>query len=210
VRPAARSAAALAALLVATLPLAREAAAASAIEDALEGVSWGESSQALAQYFGPQATVLKTPIDFGDSYADVVLRELMVGGYKLIAFFQMDKKSGGLKRVQLERPRHGVNPPVGRAVLAELKEIYGEPDRLCGISPGAANGYQAAAERIWTKDDIVIRAIYRDTTLSASEGCLFGDSSGVGACGLTGQLLIRIEPAPTSGGECGRYSRFVR
>ena len=34
-----------------------------------------------------------------------------------IAYFQMDKRTGGLKRIQFERPRHGVNPPVFRAIL---------------------------------------------------------------------------------------------
>ena len=77
-------------------------------------------------------------------------------------------------------------------------------------TPGAANGYQEAAERIWRKPHLLIRAIYRDTTLSASEGCLFGDPTTTGACGLTGQLLIRIEPAATGAAECSRYTRFVR
>jgi hypothetical protein len=38
----------------------------------------------------------------------------------------------------------------------------------------------------------MISAIYRDTTLQAFEGCLFGVASGY--CGLTGQLLVRISP----------------
>ena len=48
------------------------------------------------------------PIDFGDRYVQTVLRDLLLGGVPLIAFMQIDKQTGGLKRVQIERPRHGV------------------------------------------------------------------------------------------------------
>jgi hypothetical protein len=141
---------------------------------------------------------LPVPIDFGDSYAQIVLRRVMVGGVPLVAFFQMDKATRGLRRIQLERQRHGVTPPAFRAVLGALETAYGAPDAMCGIAPGAANGYQAAAERIWQRDGAVIRAIFRDTTIEAFEGCLFSDLNGdfttAGPCGLTGQLLVRISP----------------
>jgi len=78
---------------------------------------WGESSRALLAHFGARATVLPRPLDFGDSYAEIVLRNVTLGGVPLIAYFQMDKRTGGLKRIQFERPRHGVNPPVFRAIL---------------------------------------------------------------------------------------------
>jgi hypothetical protein len=199
-----------AAVLAAIIGFSSEASALNAVEEAMDGIAWGESSQELARHFGSRATVLKTPIDFGDSYADIVLRGRMLGGYPLIVYFHMDKRTKGLRRVQLERPRHGVNPMVARAVLAELKDVYGPPDKLCGVDENAANGYQAAAERIWTRGDVVIRAIYRDTTLQASEGCLFGDSSAVGACGLTAQLLVRLSPVERGDAECRAWDRLRR
>src|SRR5207237_10482017 len=110
--------------------------------------------------------------------------------------------SHGLKRVQLERQRHGANPKVARALLAELTASYGPPDRSCDQAPRGRNGYQAAAERNWTRDGTLIRAIARDTTLAATEGCLFSDASAVGACGLTGQLLVRISPAEKDAPSC--------
>ena len=82
-----------------------------------QGAQWGESSRALLAHFGARATVLPRPLDFGDSYAEIVLRNVTLGGVPLIAYFQMDKRTGGLKRIQFERPRHGVNPPVFRAIL---------------------------------------------------------------------------------------------
>ena len=75
-------------------------------------------------------------MDFGDSYTQIVLRRVMVGGVPLIAFFQQDKTTGGLKRIQLERQRHGVNPPAFRAVLGALDAAYGAPD-ACARPPPA-------------------------------------------------------------------------
>lgn len=157
-----------------------------------QGIYWGEPSAALIAHFGARATLLRRPIDFGDSYADVVLREVSVGGVALVAFFQMDKAAGGLRRIQLERQRHGVNPPAFRAVVDALVTTYGAPDATCGISPGPASGYQAATQLFWSHGGVV-RAIFRDTTIEAFEGCLAGDPT-LGPCGLTGQLLVRISP----------------
>jgi hypothetical protein len=53
---------------------------------------------------------------------------------------------------------------------------------------------------LWRRDDGVMSAIYRDTTLQAFEGCLFGPATG--SCGLTGQLLVRISPPASDGDPC--------
>jgi hypothetical protein len=166
-----------------------------------EGTYWGEPTRALLAHFGGRATVLPRPIDFGDSYVQLVLRNLPVGGFPLNVFFQMDKPTGGLKRIQLERQRHGVNPPAFRGVFGALEAEFGAPDAMCGVRPGPASGFQQAAETIWRRDDRVIRAVFRDTTIEAFEGCLFGDPS-MGPCGLTGQLLVRISPPDRDPGAC--------
>ena len=170
---------------------------AAGITDAWQGIYWGEPSRALLAHFGARATVLPRPLDFGDSYTDVVLRNVPAGGFPLIAYFQMDKTTGGLKRIQLERPRHGVTAPAFRAALAALEAALGRPDTLCGIPPVPASGYQAAAERVWSRNGVVIRAIFRDTTLEAFEGCLL-----TGSCGLTAQLLVRVSPPGGDPGRC--------
>jgi len=182
-------------------------AGAAGIADLWEGTYWGEPAGALLAHFGGRATVLPRPIDFGDSYAQIVLSRVVVGDIPLIAFFQLDKATGGLKRIQLERQRHGVTPPAARAVLGALEAAYGAPDALCGIRPGPASVYQAAAERVWTRGGIVIRAIFRDTTIEAFEGCLAGDPS-AGPCGLTGQLLVRISPPGGDGVGCPAPGRL--
>ena len=171
------------------------------IAEAWQGAYWGESSAALVAHLGKGATVLSPPIDFGDSYVDVVLRDVPVGGFPLIAYFQMDKATHRLKRIQLERPRHSVNPAAFRGVLAALEATYGAPDAACGTGPGPASGYQVGAERIWRRAGIVIRAIFRSTTIEAFEGCPFGDLT-AGPCGLTAQLLVRISPPGEDGENC--------
>jgi hypothetical protein len=184
-------------LLIAILCLLSPATRGAGIANALQGTYWGEPSRALLAHFGARATVLPRPLDFGDSYTDVVLRNVPVGGFPLIAYFQMDKTTGGLKRIQLERPRHGVTPPAFRAVLAALEAALGAPEAMCGIPPVPASGYQAAAERVWSRNGLVIRAIFRDTTLEAFEGCLIS-----GSCGLTAQRLVRVSPPGADPGRC--------
>jgi hypothetical protein len=158
----------------------------------LQGVFWGEPQNALFAHFGKRALVLRRPIDFGDSYTQIVLRDVVLAGVPLIAFFQMDKVTGGLKRVQIERQRHGVNPPAYRGIVSALQGEYGRPDAACSIWPTVQNGYQSGAELDWSRSGNLIRAVFRDTTIEAVEGC-FGDLS-AGPCGLTGQLFVRISP----------------
>ena len=177
---------------VAAVVLGGPAPAAAGISDIWQQTHWGESSAALRQQFGAEATQLPRALDFGDSYTDLVLPRQLVGGVPMVVFFQMDKATQGLKRIQLERPRHGVNPPAYRAVLAALRSDFGPPDQMCAIPVRPADGYQAAAEELWVRNGAAISAIFRDTTLQAFEGCLFGPATGT--CGLTGQLLVRIGP----------------
>jgi hypothetical protein len=167
------------------------------------GTSWGEPGRDLAEHFGGEATILQTPLIYGDSYTQVVLRDVDVGGVRLIAFFQMDRKTGGLKRIQLERQRHGVNPPAFRGVVTGLEQAFGAPDSSCAANPNPKNGFQAATELDWWRDHDLIRAIFRDTTIEAYEGCVTRDIT-TGPCGLTGQLLVRISPLGGDQASCPR------
>ena len=180
------------------------AAARAEISDFLGRVRWGETSQDLLRQFDGAATRVSPSLDFGDSYVDVVLEGATLGGVPIVTLFQMDKQTHGLKRVQLERPRHGVNPPAFRAISGALHAAYGLPDLTCRVPALPSGGYQAAAQELWVRGGDVISAIYRDTTLQAFEGCLFGVASGY--CGLTGQLVVRISPADgrAESDPCGR------
>jgi hypothetical protein len=177
---------------LALLTLARLSYASNGIEELLRETHWGQSSGELLRQFGDEAMRLPRALDFGDSYSEIILTWRPLGGVPMVVFFQMDKTTHGLKRIQLERPRHGVNPPAFRAIAAALHADYGKPDQTCIIPVLPASGYQAAAEERWTLDGGVISAIFRDTTVQAFEGCLFGPATGW--CGLHGQLLVRINP----------------
>ena len=166
----------------------------------LRETHWGETSEELARHFGSAAVRLEKPLDFGDSYAQIVLPSATVGAVPMVAFFQMDKKTHGLVRIQLERPPHGVNPPAFRAIAAALSAEWGRPARICTIPPAPQSGWQAATEARWVKGDAAISAIFRDTTLQAFEGCPFGPTTGW--CGLHGSLLVRLEPAAGGADRC--------
>jgi hypothetical protein len=191
--------------VVAVVAFARPVLSQIGIGEIWRQTHWGQSSDALLQQFAADATRLPRSLDFGDSYVDVVLPRWMIGGVPMVVFFQMDKASHGLKRIQLERPRHGVNPPAFRGLLAALQTEFGRPDLVCTIPAYPASGYQAAAEALWVRDDAVVSAIFRDTTLQAFEGCLFGPATG--SCGLTGQLLVRIGPPDGGGDPCSLERR---
>jgi hypothetical protein len=168
------------ALLLASV-LAAPASAADAVTNLLRQVHWGETSQDLLQHFDRAATPLRRGLDFGDSYVDVVLNRETIG--VPVVTFRWTSQTRGLKRIQLERPRHGVNPPALRAISAALNADYGRPNNICFTPVTPSGGYQAAAQEVWVRGTDAISAIYRDTTLQAFEGCLYGVASGY--CGLT-------------------------
>ncbi|HXC91350.1 MAG TPA: hypothetical protein VNV18_14400 [Stellaceae bacterium] len=130
----------------------------------------------------------------------MVLRGATLGGVPMAVFFQMDKATHGLKRVQLEPLGHRLSPPAYRAIGAALDGEFGRPDQVCVTPPIPASGFQAAVEQRWRRGDAAVSAIFRDTTLQAFEGCLCGPASGW--CGLHGRLLVRIAPPQESAGAC--------
>src|SRR5271169_1254866 len=158
----------------------------------LHDILWGETSAELVRQCGAAATRLLQPLDFGDSYVDVVLRNVTLGGVPVAVFFKMDKVTNGLKRVQLQPLGHEINPPAYRAIAAALNSELGRPDQTCITPPVPAAGFQAAIEERWQHEHAEVSAIFRDTTLQAFEGCLYGPASGW--CGLHGQLLVRVAP----------------
>src|SRR3974377_618508 len=130
-------------IVVAVLVFARPAVAETGIGEIWHQTHWGESANELLRQFGADAQKLPRALDFGDSYAPVVLPSQMVGAVPMVVFFQMDKATHGLKRIQFERPRHGVNPPAFRGILAALQTDFGSPDQLWAIPVLPASRDQA-------------------------------------------------------------------
>ncbi len=178
----------------------RPVLATGGVEALLHETRWGETSDALVHQFGAAATRLPQPLDFGDSYVDVVLRDDTLGGVPVVVFFQMDKATHGLKRIQLEPMGHQINPPAFRAIASALHREYGQPNQTCATPPIPSAGYQSAVEQRWRRDDATISVIFRDTTLQAFEGCVYGPASGW--CGLHGQILVRFSAASAAAGAC--------
>ena len=190
----------LAVLLSLALPRSADATATG-----WRDTSWGESSDALRQEFGAAATHLDHPIDFGDSYADLVLKDYEIGGYGFTVFFQMDRYTHGLKRIQIERGRHGAVPMVAKAAFDALVATYGQPTIACSIRAHTI-GTQSLVEEVWQRDATMVRALFREASLNTLDPYLaraVGDFvTGSTAAGLSQQLLIRIAPAGTEPEDC--------
>ncbi|HUB96248.1 MAG TPA: hypothetical protein VL993_10040 [Stellaceae bacterium] len=172
------------------LALSMPQAGAAELAPILGAVQWGESADAIARAFGPRAIRLTHPIEFGDSYVTVALRDQSLGGYPFAVYFQMDITTHGLKRVMLERQRHGANPLVFRAVVDALDRDYGPPSDACHSRATRRNGFQAEGARVWYAGGDAIRAVFADTTIEAEGGCAPGGAP----CGLTGHLFVQILP----------------
>ena len=189
----------IAALLLLAALVDAPAASGSELSPVLDVVHWSDGSDQIAQHFGARAIRLAPPIEFGDSYVDVALRDQALGGYRFAVYFQMDKASHRLKRIMFERQRHGANPAVFRAVTAALERDYGAASEACGAPARRRNGYQGAGEQVWNAGDLTIRAVFRDTSIEAGEGCV---EPGYSACGLTGHLYVQIFPRMPGAAPC--------
>jgi hypothetical protein len=183
---------AMRALLLAAALLLPSAAHAS-VGEVWNRVRWGEDDAALARSFGGRATVLDRPIEYGDSRVRVVLKDVALGGHAFAVYFQTGKD--GLRRIHFERPRHGAVLGVFRDVVAALQNELGTPTSACDIPRQAPSGYQAQSVRVWTRPGGTVRAVFRDTSIESSEGCLAEERSGTSPCGLTGQIFVQISRA---------------
>jgi hypothetical protein len=186
--------------------LAAQVLAQPEIDTGFEGVRFGATSAELLQRFGTRAMRLERPLDFGDAYVDVVLRNYALGGYAWIVYFQIDRASRRLRRIQIERPRHGAVPMVHEALITALTERLGPPARVC-------SGYedrpdpQAIDERIWRRDGVVVRAVFRSINPGVLEWRRSTiDNGEVWDPAMEGkpqQLFVRFAPAGTEPDGCG-------
>ncbi|HLY89450.1 MAG TPA: hypothetical protein VKQ27_10750 [Acetobacteraceae bacterium] len=190
----------MAALIAVALPQPVDAAATGWL-----GTNWGDSTDGLGRQFGAAATRLDRSIDFGDSYADLVLKDYDIGGYRFIVYFQMDKHTHGLKRIQIERGRHGAVPQVAKAAFDFLVASYGPPTMACAIRAHTIDE-QNLTEEVWQREGNEVRALFREASLNTLDPYLaraVGDFvTGSTAEGLSQQLLIRIAPAGTEPEDC--------
>jgi hypothetical protein len=167
------------------------AAARASVGEVWDRAAWGADADTLLREFGARAVRLDPPLAFGDGEARVALQAAEIGGHRFVVYFQAGA-DGGLRRIHFERPRHGAVLGIFRDTINALEAEYGEPTRACDIPRQRGVGNQMTLVRIWQREQGTVRAVFRDTTLGAGEGCLAEDRSGTTACGAVGQLFIQV------------------
>src|SRR6516162_3402352 len=78
------------AIAVSTLAFASNAS--NGIEGLLQQTHWGESSDELLQQYGNRAVRLSRALDFGDSYADVILHGQTLGDVPMVVFSRWTRR----------------------------------------------------------------------------------------------------------------------
>ncbi|MDB5405815.1 MAG: hypothetical protein JWL84_727 [Rhodospirillales bacterium] len=109
---------------------------------------WGMTASQLAAAYGASAHVLQPPIEFGDSYAEVVLTDVAFAGETFRVYFQMDKRTRRLAHVLLERRRQYATPAIFAKVLATLGDRYGSAALGCDRGSFVDRFWQASDETI--------------------------------------------------------------
>jgi len=139
------------------------------------------------------------PIDFGDSYAQIGAERVWSAAFRRSRFFQLDKATGGLKRIQLERQRHGGHPR-RRAVLGAIEAPTARPTRCAASDPAGERLSGSSRARLVAQRDRHPRNLSRhdDRSLRGLPRRRFDCRP----CGLTGQLLVRISPPGADAAGC--------
>jgi hypothetical protein len=154
--------------------------------------SWGMTTSEIARIYGDRALRLTSPIVFGDSYVDVVLRDQIFAGYPFRVYFQMDPATHRLAHVLLERRRQYATRAIFAQVGAALREQRGAETAICG-SP-ADRGKPTAIDRIWRRPDETVMASFLDFD---AEILLYSNDP-------ARRILIRYSPAGRGSDACTR------
>jgi hypothetical protein len=148
-----RIAAALLALLSAALP-------SPVVASGWDRVDWGMTSNDIAVLYGARAQRLGSPIVFGDSYSDIVLRDQPFAAYPFRVYFQMDKTSGRLAHVLLERRRQYATRFIFDRVVETLRHDLGPESERCG-GP-ADRGKPTTIDLLWRRNEKTVVVTFLD------------------------------------------------
>jgi hypothetical protein len=144
----------------------------------------------IAAVYGDRALRLASPIVFGDSYVDIVLRDQIFAGYPFRVYFQMDPATHRLAHVLLERRRQYATPAIFSQVGAALRGQLGAESAICG-GP-ADRGKPTAIDRVWRRPDETVVASYLDF---AAEILLYSNDP-------ARRIVIRYSPAGRGSDAC--------
>lgn len=120
------------------------------------------SGPQLDQLYGVRIERLARPIEYGNGYADRVLRKVDVAGFAYRALFQLDEKTRRLTQVLLERRRLPSAPAAYAAALAAFSQAYGPPTLVCDSPMTGAAASAIQRERVWRLPSTAIHLVYLD------------------------------------------------
>jgi hypothetical protein len=130
----------------------------------LSTARWGMTADELDNALGNAASRLPGRWDFGRYYADTSVEDVEVAGLPFRAFLQMDRQSGRLAQILLERRGRQASPMVFEDIADALTERFGEPAE--DLRDGSA-AVPASVRLVWRLPDMTINASFFDFRTSA-------------------------------------------
>ena len=130
----------------------------------LSAVRWGMDADELDKALGSADSRLPGRWDFGRYYADTSVEDVEVAGLPFRAFLQMDRKSGKLAQILLERRGRQATPMVFEDIANALIGQFGQPDEDRRDDNIAV---PASVRLIWKLPDMTINASFFDFRTSA-------------------------------------------
>ncbi|WP_207480225.1 hypothetical protein [Arenibaculum pallidiluteum] len=142
-------------LALVTAPCTLPARAQQAFDPATFTSLWGARDADLANRFGDRLRTLPGRFDFGPKlYAERRLDGVEIGGVPFAAYLQMDRRTGQLQQVLLERRQGQVTPATTRQALDALVEMLGEP---AAESVGGDPRTPSTASFTWRREGTTIQ-----------------------------------------------------
>jgi hypothetical protein len=148
----------------AVLALVLPAPAAGADLATLSAARWGMDAGELDRALGDSDTRLPGRWDFGRYYADSSVENVEVAGIPFRAFLQMDRKTGKLSQVLLERRGRQATPMVFEDIANALIGQFGEPAENTNDGNAAV---PSSVRLVWKLPDMTINASFFDFRTSA-------------------------------------------
>ncbi|WP_158045483.1 hypothetical protein [Skermanella pratensis] len=127
--------------------------------DTLRSVRWGMSPAELSDALGRSANTLPGRWDFGRYYSETTVEHVEVGGIPFRAFLQIDRKTGGLGQILLERRGRQATPMVFDDIVQVLTDRFGEPEQTAREGDIAV---PASLRIVWRLPDFTINASFFD------------------------------------------------
>ncbi|EWY36835.1 hypothetical protein N825_23315 [Skermanella stibiiresistens SB22] len=136
--------------------------------EVLRNVRWGMAPPDIAKALGDDATRLPGRWDFGRYYADTTVEDVQVASIGFRAFLQIDRQTGGLGQILLERRGRQASPVVFDDIVKALTDRFGSPEKSDQQNTAAV---PKSLRVVWRLPDFTINASFFDfrTTAIVSE-----------------------------------------